>query len=92
MEEDLTAKVARPVRTRFELAIRRMTETWLSVGRVEVSSDDVKLAREFLEHSGWRVEEAGHARLRIVNRDGRSEEVSREDAVLAALRRLATRR
>jgi len=91
VEEDLTAKLARPVRTRFELAIRRMMDAWLNAGRIEVSLDDVKLAREFLEHTGWRVEEVGAARLRIVNREGRAEEVTREDAVIAALRRLATR-
>jgi hypothetical protein len=92
MEEDLTAKQPHPVRTRFELAIGRMMDAWLIAGRVQVSADDVKLAREFLELSGWRVEEAGHANLRLVHRDGRSEEVTREAAVMTALRRLATRR
>ena len=92
MEEDLTAKHPHAVRTRFELAVGRIMDAWLNAGRVEVSPDDVKLAREFLEQSGWRVEEAGHAHLRLVHRDGRSEEVTREAAVLTALRRCATRR
>jgi hypothetical protein len=91
MEEDLTAKQPHPVRTRFELAIGRMMDGWLTAGRVEVSADDVRLAREFLEHAGWRVEEAGHALLRLIHRDGRSEEVTREAAVLTALRRLVRR-
>jgi len=92
VEHDLTDEKAQPVRTRFELAIRRMMDAWLLAGRVRVSSGDVKLACEFLEHSGCRIEEAPEARLRVVNRDGRSTEMSREAAVMTALRRLANRR
>lgn len=92
MEHDLTQEKVQPVRTRFELAIGRMIDAWLLAGRVRVSSGDVKLACEFLEHTGWRIEQAPEARLRVVNRDGRAEEMSREDTVVAALRRLAARR
>ena len=92
MEHDLTEKVPHPVRTRFELAIGRMIETWLAAGRIAVSSTDVKLAREFLEETGSRVEDAAEARLRVIGSGGRSQEMSREAAVMAALRRLAARR
>ena len=92
MEHDLTEKTPHRVETRFELAIRRMVDAWLGAGRMEVSSGDVKLAREFLEHSGCRVEDTADARVRLVNRDGRSEEMTREQAVVAAFRRLANRR
>src|SRR5262249_12572732 len=89
VEHDLTHEQARPVRTRFELAVRRMIETWCQSGRVSVSPTDVKLACEYLEHEGCRVEDARGARLRVVNREGQSEELSREATVVAALRRLA---
>jgi len=92
VEHDLTDNPARTVRTRFELAIGRMIESWLTAGRVKVSPGDVALAREFLEQAGCTVEEAPEARLRIVTDDGLSEEMSREAAVMAALRHLAARR
>jgi len=63
VEHNLTEKVPHRVQTRFELAIRRMVDAWLEAGRMEVSAGDVKLAREFLEHSGCRVEDAADARL-----------------------------
>jgi hypothetical protein len=91
VEDDLTAQPPRAVRTRFELAIRRMTDAWIASGRLAVSATDVQLAREFLEAAGWKIEDIAEARLRVVNRDGRAEEMSREQAVMAALRRLAKR-
>ena len=90
MEHDLTEKVPHRVQTRFELAIRRMVDAWLEAGRMEVSAGDVKLAREFLEQTGSKVEEAADG-LRIIS-GGHVQEFSREAAVMAALRRLALRR
>jgi hypothetical protein len=92
VEHDLTDERARPVRTRFELAIRRMMDGWLDAGRIHVSPRDVQMAREFLEEAGWKVEDAGDGRLRVMGRDGSAEEMSREATVMTALRRLATRR
>jgi hypothetical protein len=83
---------ARPVRARFELAACRMAEAWLAAGRILVSASDMKLAREFLEQAGWRVEETTGCRVRVVTHEGRTEEMTREDAVLAALRRLADKK
>jgi hypothetical protein len=91
-DHDVTSERARPVRSRFELAIRRMMDAWLDAGRMEVSSGDVRLAREFLEMSGCKVEETADARLRVVGPEGRTQEMTREGAVVAALRRLAERR
>jgi len=92
VEHDLTENPARAVRTRFELAIGRMIEGWLSAGRVAVSADDVELAREFLKQAGCTVEDAPEARLRVVSHEGFCEEMTREGAVMAALRHLATHR
>jgi hypothetical protein len=92
VEHDLTEKRPHRVETRFELAIRRMVDAWLAAGRMDVSAGDLQLAREFLEQAGWRVEEAAEARLRIVSRDGRAHEVTRQEAVMEAFRRLANRR
>ena len=92
MEHDVTEERAHQVRTRFELAVGRMMDGWLTAHRIEVSATDVKLACEFLEHTGWKVEDAPLARLRVVTSDGHEEEITREAAVLMALRRLASRR
>src|SRR5438093_4847251 len=89
VEHDLSEHQPHAVRTRFELAIQRMIDAWMAAGRLEVSPADVKLAREFLEYSGWKVEDGSEGRVRIVDSDGQAEELSREDAVMAALRRLA---
>jgi len=88
VEHDLTDSKPHTVRTRFELAIQRMMDAWIAAGRLEVSPADVQLAREFLELAGWKVETTSGARMRIVNRDGQTEEMSREDTVMAAIRRL----
>jgi hypothetical protein len=92
VEHDLTEKVPHRVQTRFELAIRRMVDAWLDAGRMDVSAGDLKLAREFLEHSGWRVEDGTDERLRVVNREGHTQEMTRQEAVMAAFRGLAARR
>ena len=92
VEHDLTAQPPHAVRTRFELAIQRMMDAWVTAGRIEVTAADVKLACEFLELSGWKVEDAPAARVRVTNREGHAREMTREAAVMAALRRLASRR
>ena len=92
MEHDVTEERAHQVRTRFELAVGRMMDAWLTAHRIEVSATDVKLACEFLEENGWTVQDAPGVRLRVVTHDGHEEEITREAAVLMALRRLASRR
>jgi hypothetical protein len=92
VEHDVMTEQARPVRARFELAACRMAEAWLAAGRVRVSASDMKLAREFLEQAGWRVEDTPGCRVRVVTHEGHAEEMTREAAVLAALRRLAEKK
>jgi hypothetical protein len=91
VEEILTEQVIKPVSSRFELAIGRMVDGWLAAGRVEISPDDVRIAREFLEAGGWRLEEVTGGWFHVVKRDGRTQEMTREAAVIAALRKLAAR-
>jgi hypothetical protein len=89
VEHDLTQDGPHTVRSRFELGVQRMIDAWMAAGRLEVSPADLQLAREFLEQSGWKVEDAPDLRIRIVDREGQVAEMSREGAVMAALRRLA---
>jgi len=84
-------ELVRPVQTQFELAAWRMVDRWLEDGRIRVSAGDVRLAREFLEHTGCRVEDVPGLRVRVVNGEGRAQEMTREAAVLIALRQLAAR-
>ena len=81
---------AHPVRTRFELAVRRMMNAWLAAGRIRVSPADVKLACEYLEQQGCRVEGAPGALYRLTSEEGRAEEMDGEATVITAMRRLAT--
>lgn len=91
MEHDLLEERARPVRTRFELAVRRMMNAWLAAGRIRVSPADVKLACEYLEHQGCRVEGAPGALYRLTSEEGRAEDLMDGEAtVITAMRRLAT--
>lgn len=91
MEENILDKQPHRVKTRFELAAARLAERFVSDGRVAVSLGEMELAREFLEFHGCKIESIGAGQYRMVNRFGRSEELSREGAFLAAFRRLAGR-
>ena len=91
MEQNVLDQPARPVETRFELAAWRMVGGWLTAGRIDVSAVDVRLAREFLEHTGSRVEDMPGLLVRVVTGEGRAQEMTREAAVMIALRRLAAR-
>lgn len=92
MEEILTEQTITAVSSRFQLAAGRMVDAWLAAGRVDISAADIRLVSEFLEAIGWRVEEVPGARVRVVKRDGRTQEMTREAAVMAALRKLAERK
>jgi hypothetical protein len=91
VEEILTEQRIKAVSNRFELAVGRIIDGWLESGRVNVSKTDVRLACEFLEENGWRLEDMPGARVRVVRRDGRTQEMTREATVMAALRKLATK-
>jgi hypothetical protein len=89
VEQNVLETRPREVRTRFELAARRLVETWLEAGSMQVSASDMRIAREFLELTGMRVEETPGVLVRLSTRGGRAQEVTREVAFLMALRRLA---
>jgi len=76
------------VRSRFELAAARMADAWLRAGGVRVSTHDFRIARDFLERDGWTVEELPGVFVRLRCGDLLSDEMTREGAVLVALRRL----
>src|SRR5262245_45260933 len=79
------------VTTRFEVAAARIAEGWIEAGRVRVSAEELAIARQFLEQTGWTVEEVPGLLLRLRYRGGRPREVTREEAMLIAFRDLAAR-
>jgi hypothetical protein len=89
-DQDVIENPPRRVQAQFELIASRIADAWISSGKLEVSVSDLRLAREFLEHTGYQVQEVPGLLIRLT-RDGHSEEVTREKAVLLAMRRLATR-
>lgn len=88
---ELLERPPRPIRIRFELAALRLADDWLRSGVVHASADDLALAGEFLERSGFRVEAVPGLRVRLTYPVGDAIEMSRESVVVAALRRLAAR-
>ncbi len=93
MDRNVTEKPPRNVANRFELAAARMADAWVRAGRVTVTTDDLDLAREFLQATGWKVSDTRTGLLRLVARRSRQVlELTPEGAVLLAMRRLAGRR
>lgn len=91
MEENVVEKRPRSVECRFELAASRIIDACLAAGSVQVTAADIKLAEEYLEQAGWIIQRLIGARVRMVNRQGRAQEVTREALVMMALRSLAHR-
>lgn len=93
MDRNVTEKPPRAVVNRFELAAARMADAWVRAGRVTVTSDDLAIAREFLQAMGWKVTDGRGGLLRVVARRSRRVlQLTPEGAVLLAMRRLAGRR
>ncbi len=67
----------RAVESRFELAAVRLAERWLAAGRVTVSSDDLRIARDFLEQVGCNVRELPGVLVRSRTRGPRRTDVAR---------------
>lgn len=88
MDQDVTKERPRTIRARFELIASRIADAWITSGEFKVSVADLRLAQEFLEQTGYQVHEVPGLLVRLT-RDGQSEEMSREKAVLLAMRRLA---
>jgi len=76
----------RAIATRFELFAAKLMEGWISAGSVQVSSDDLRMAAEFLRQVGWQVEEAAGLMVKLRGTDGRTHEMTREATLLFAVR------
>jgi len=87
---DVLTQPPRPVGSRFELAARRLIDTWLDQGSVRCSADDLALASDFLRRCGLVVEALPGLRVRLTSARGRTTFTTREVAMLTALRCLAT--
>jgi hypothetical protein len=92
VDTNVTEKPPKKVVSRFELAASRMADAWLRAGRVTVSREDLRIARDFLEQAGWVVRDLGCGLVELTGkRGGPSREMSFEALVLLAMRRLAGR-
>lgn len=78
------------VESPFELAARRIAETWIATRRVEATLDHLRLATPFLRDCGFTVEILPGLRVRLVEPGGPAIVMSRETLVVTALRCLAT--
>lgn len=92
MDQDVTKNRPKPVKARFEIAAARIADAWAAGGAVLVTADDMALAAEYLVQVGWQVRHVQGLLVHLTDREGHTEEVSREQAVLRALRELATAR
>jgi len=90
MDQNLTKNIPKPVTARFQLAAARLADSWAVNGSLSVSAGDMALAADYLRHVGWQVRQVEGLIVRLTDRDGRTEDVSREQAVLRALRELAS--
>ncbi len=88
---DVLRETPQPVTTRFEVAATRLADAWLTAGRVEASSTDLQMVREFFERGGCRVRDLPGALVRLEHDDGHTQELTREATILLAFRRLAAR-
>ena len=90
MDQNVTERPPRKVVSRFELAASRMADAWLRAGRVTVSREDLRIARDFLEQAGWVVRDLGAGLVELAyKRGGPAQAMSFEALVLLAMRRLA---
>jgi hypothetical protein len=86
---DVMKDLPRTVETRFALAAPRLLDVWIRTRQVHVSAGDLRIARQFLERVGLTVQEVPGLLVRLVHHDGRAEEMTREAAVMMAVRCLA---
>jgi hypothetical protein len=89
--QDVLKDAPQQVATHFEVAACRMADKWLEDGRMTVSAGDLRIAREFLEAVGCKVKELPGLFVRLIHRDGHSEDMTREAAIVLAYRRLAAK-
>ena len=86
--DDLLEDPPRPIAAGFELAARRITATWLETREVVATPDDLRLATQFLKPLGVTIEPLCGCEVRLTSQSGLATIMSREDAILTALRSL----
>ena len=74
----------------FELAALRMTDTWIETGCVTATTDDLRLAISYLGRFGFTVELLPGCQVRVASEGGGGAVMTREEAVMTAIRHLAT--
>jgi hypothetical protein len=76
----------RNIASQFELFVAKLMESWIVAGTVQVSAGDMKMAADFLRQVGFQVEEVAGLMVKLRSKDGRTREMTREDAMLFAVR------
>jgi hypothetical protein len=87
---DVLSDPPRPVESPFELAAHRIMATWLETRQVVATPDDLRLAAQFLKRVGLTIEPLSPSEVRLVCERGRGTVLTREAAVMTALRSLVT--
>jgi hypothetical protein len=85
---DLVSNPPHAIEEQFALAARRITEAWLDTRDVVATLDDLRLATGFLRRTGVTVEPVSAGQVRLVSERGRATVMSREAAVMTAIRSL----
>jgi hypothetical protein len=83
---DLVADPPRAFDDPFALAARRITATWLATRDVTASAEDLRMAAQFLQRVGMTLEPLPGLLVRLVSERGRETVMSREAAVMTAIR------
>jgi hypothetical protein len=86
---DVLADPPPPLPDPFALTARRITDAWLDSRDVTATPDDLRLAAQFLQRAGMTVDLLPGLLVRIVSARGHESVVSREAAVMTAIRRVA---
>jgi hypothetical protein len=74
----------------FELAARRMIDTWLQAGCVAATPDDLRLAKSFLRPFGITLEPLPGCQVRVASERDGDAVMTREEAVMTAIRHLVS--
>jgi hypothetical protein len=85
---DLLTDRPRAVDSPFELAARRIMANWLETSCVAATADDLRLATDFLKRVGVTIEHLPGCEVRLVSERGQDAIMSREAAVMTAIRHL----
>lgn len=84
--QDVLENPPRPLRTGFEIAAMRIADAWLESRRIATTTADYRMAREFLEQTGWEVEQRPGLTVRVLRGSTCSDDIPREEMVAIALR------